>query len=142
MSTNKTTNYELHSWVPQDDFLLTEINENFAALDSAVAAKADKSALTALQTVVAAKPNVVYGSYTGTGSTMRLQLGFTPKAIWVAGNNGAFATSGGAYGGMATSLGMQSSPSSSKLVCVIEGGVYLNGSSVTDSSIHYYVALY
>lgn len=33
MSTNKTPNYQLHSWQPQDTFLLAEMNENFATLD-------------------------------------------------------------------------------------------------------------
>ena len=33
MSSNKTQNYGLHSWVPEDDFQLSEINENFAKLD-------------------------------------------------------------------------------------------------------------
>ena len=35
MSTNKTQNYALHSWLPTDDFQLSEINQNFAALDAA-----------------------------------------------------------------------------------------------------------
>lgn len=37
MSTNKTPNYQLHSWTLQDDFLLQEINENFSGLDAALA---------------------------------------------------------------------------------------------------------
>ena len=40
MSTNKTQNYQLHSWLPDDEFHLTEINENFAALDAALKAEA------------------------------------------------------------------------------------------------------
>lgn len=37
MSTNKTPNYQLHSWTLQDDLLLREINENFSGLDAALA---------------------------------------------------------------------------------------------------------
>ena len=73
MSTNKTPNYELHSWVPQDDFHLTEINENFTGLDSELAAldvllkaetaartsqmagKADMSQVSALETALTGK---------------------------------------------------------------------------------------
>lgn len=36
MSTNKTTNYQLHKWEAEDDFLRTEFNENFAAIDEAL----------------------------------------------------------------------------------------------------------
>lgn len=34
MSTNKTQNYQLHSWVPEDDFLHSEFNDNFTSLDA------------------------------------------------------------------------------------------------------------
>ena len=44
MSTNKTQNYQLHSWLPEDEFHLTEINENFAALDTALKAEATAAA--------------------------------------------------------------------------------------------------
>lgn len=75
MSTNKTPNYELHSWVPQDDFHLSEINENFTGLDSELAAldallnaetaartsqmagKADVAQVAALETALAGKAN-------------------------------------------------------------------------------------
>ena len=37
MSTNKTKNLNLHSWVETDPVLMREFNENFGAIDSAVA---------------------------------------------------------------------------------------------------------
>ena len=40
MSSNKTQNLNLHSWVAEDPFKRTEFNENFAALDAAVEASA------------------------------------------------------------------------------------------------------
>lgn len=84
MSTNKTTNYGLHQWQPGDTFLRSEINENFAALDGAVATKAAQSGLTALQTDVAGKAEVVFGSYVGNDDAGRvIELGFTPKAVMV-----------------------------------------------------------
>ena len=62
MSTNKTQNYQLHSWVPEDKFLRAEINENFARLDGSA--------------------RVVVGSYEGDGAAERtISLGFQPKVV-------------------------------------------------------------
>ena len=36
MGTNKTEHYGLHQWVPEDEFLRTDFNENFEKLDSAL----------------------------------------------------------------------------------------------------------
>lgn len=36
MGTNKTEHYGLHQWVPEDDFLRTDFNENFEKLDTAL----------------------------------------------------------------------------------------------------------
>lgn len=41
MSTNKTQNYNLHSWVPEDDFIRSEFNENFTGIDTALKTLAD-----------------------------------------------------------------------------------------------------
>lgn len=41
MSTNRTPNYNLHSWVPEDDFLRSEFNDNFTSLDSALKTLSD-----------------------------------------------------------------------------------------------------
>ena len=72
MSTNKTQNYNLHKWEADDDFLRTEFNENFAAIDAAIADK----------------PEVVVGSLTGTGEAMTIELGFQPKAVIYEQHNG------------------------------------------------------
>ena len=45
MSTNKSEHLGLHLWEPEDDFLRTEFNENFTAIDGAV--KAERDARTA-----------------------------------------------------------------------------------------------
>ena len=57
MSTNKTPNYDLHSWVPQDDFHMTEINENYTKLDTALKTEAQTAAQgrSALQTALNGK---------------------------------------------------------------------------------------
>ena len=82
MSTNKTTNYQLHKWEADDDFLRSEFNENFAKLDEAA--------------------RVVVGAYTGDGSASRfISLGFTPKAVFVLPKDGQIVTEHGYYGGLA-----------------------------------------
>ena len=48
MSTKKTANLGLHSWVKSDPFKMQEFNENFDAIDKAVAGKAEKTNLDAL----------------------------------------------------------------------------------------------
>ena len=40
-----TENYQLHQWVPEDDFLRTDFNTDFQKIDTALAAKAAQSAL-------------------------------------------------------------------------------------------------
>lgn len=74
MSTNKTPNYDLHSWVPQDDFHMTEINENFAKLDTALKTEAQTAAQgrSALQTALNEKAS--------TSSVTALQTALNGKA--------------------------------------------------------------
>ena len=90
MSSNKTTNYQLHSWEPGDDFLRTEFNENFGALD------------TAINEGLAKKPEIVTGSYAGNGTYNRtIDLGFTPKALVLFNSNGSCYYNGQQTGGLA-----------------------------------------
>ena len=74
MSTNKTQNYHLHSWVPGDKFLRAEINENFIRLDSAAW--------------------VATGTYVGDDQATRfISLGFTPRAVLVVNDEGQMGSS-------------------------------------------------
>jgi len=73
MSTNKTQHYHLHAWEAGDDFLRAEINENFAAVDAALA-----DMLTAL----GGKAEIMVGTYVGDGQTPRhIDLGRMPHAV-------------------------------------------------------------
>ena len=73
MSTSKTQNYDLHAWEPDDDFQLHEINENFAAIDSALGVRYP----------------VVIGTYVGDGTQARLiDLGAAAAAVLVENNEG------------------------------------------------------
>lgn len=68
MSTNKTQNYQLHTWTPEDEHLRTELNANFAKLDTALKVEetARKSAVTAEANArIAATPRVMSGTYVG-----------------------------------------------------------------------------
>ena len=91
-----TSNYQLHQWVPEDDFLRTDFNTDFQKIDAALAGleagKAGTSDLTALQSGVAAaqstansKCRVILGSYAGSGTFPRsISVGGAPKAVIIA----------------------------------------------------------
>ena len=73
MSTNKTQNYALHSWLSTDDFQLSEVNQNFTTIDAALAARYP----------------VVIGTYVGDGTQDRLiDLGAAVAAVLVENNEG------------------------------------------------------
>lgn len=100
MSSNKTTNYSLHSWAAGDDFRFHEVNENFTKLDTAVkseaqAAAQDRAALAgqiagkADKTALAALGRLVTGTYVGTGSgSQTFELGGQVLAVLIECSNG------------------------------------------------------
>ena len=63
MSTNKTEHFGLHSWVPEDELHLSEINENFEKLDLGAV-------------------RILTGSYSYNFSE-RIELGVKPLAVIV-----------------------------------------------------------
>ena len=86
-----TSNYQLHQWVPSDNFLRTDFNADFLKIDAALASKASASGLTSLRGTVNGiqsdlldKAELVTGSYTGNGSTQTISLGFRPRAVIIA----------------------------------------------------------
>ena len=109
MSTNKTTNYQLHSWVPQDDFHVSEINENFALLDTALKSEAGSAAQkqAALETAIGQRLRIATGSYHGSVSVtldtpQRIELGFKPRIILLSSGVGFSDSSNNPYGGLIT----------------------------------------
>ena len=91
-----TENYQLHQWVPEDDFLRTDFNTDFQKIDAALAAvkalaegKAGPDDLAELETLINGKTAVVSGSYAGNGSTKSVTLGFQPRAVVVSNSMGA-----------------------------------------------------
>jgi len=80
MSTNKTTNLGLHSWVETDPVLMREFNENFGAIDTMV-------------------PRFTSGSYVGTGgfgidNPTELHFDFAPKWLIVSNQTRTSASTG------------------------------------------------
>jgi len=76
MSANKTQNFGLHVWEAGDDFLRSEFNENFAAIDRIM-------------------PEVVMGRFAGLAeyndpAIQPIELGFQPKAVLVVPDDGDF----------------------------------------------------
>ncbi|MDE6108151.1 MAG: hypothetical protein K2F83_05700 [Oscillospiraceae bacterium] len=89
MSSKKTQNYQLHSWLPSDEFHVSEINENFALLDAALKAEAKSAAQkqtaleTALETSLENKPDMVIGTYMGKGAPNYIELGRRPAIVHI-----------------------------------------------------------
>ena len=68
-----TENYQLHQWVPEDDFLRTDFNTDFQKLDEALAG---------LQTALDGKCQLKRGNFNGNGGSSRLVItGPTPEAV-------------------------------------------------------------
>jgi hypothetical protein len=107
---NRTTNYKLCQWEADDKIQRVDFNEDNAKIDAAIkavdrradglnTAKADKTALTALQTVVNGKGNcrIETGSYVGDGDKHRvlsITTSFPPQVVLVAGYNVGIAVRG------------------------------------------------
>jgi len=167
MST-KTSNYQLHQWEPNDQFLREDFNADFAKIDAgiknaydhagtvesnlttqltsaknilnaAISKKADTTALSALQNVVNGKLEVVVGSYTGAGeNTKTIHLGFQPKAVFLITKTGTTSSAGTTFGGL-FAPGLPLGGSSA-YATVTETGFTLNGINcrVTQNDQTYY----
>ena len=133
---NYTPNYGLHQWEPGDDFLRTDFNQDFAKIDTALQqvsdTKADKSALTVLETALNGKAVLVTGTYTGNGTKVTIKLGFRPSAVFIPIYNRYIAA---AIKGMET-----------QLITITDSGftVHTGGDSIvtpnTDGTVYAYLA--
>ena len=114
MPTNHTTNYGLSQWVKSDQVRMEDFNADNAKIDAAIKA------------VEAAVPKVAAGTYTGDGAATRvIELGFTPKLVFVCDKIGHTVTSGNNaysyYGGLALA-GAPVTGSGHTILAVVEGG--------------------
>ena len=158
---NRTTNYNLCQWEETDRVRRTDFNEDNVKIYAALAGKAEQSALTALtQTVAGLSPQIpaiITGSYTGDGKAERfLNLGFTPKAVFIITSYGAVLDSSNGshtcYGGLALP-GLPTAVGDHMCVEIKTGGVglyhwYEHTSTFTRSyttneqnTVYYYIAL-
>ena len=92
---NYTQHYQLHQWVPEDDFLRTDFNTDFQKIDAALAGlEADKvgqSAVTALQSSISAaqstangRARAIRGTFTGNSTFPRtINVGASPKIVFM-----------------------------------------------------------
>ena len=79
-----TENYQLHQWVPEDDFLRTDFNTDFQKIDTALAAKAAQSALESVQELAEGKCRMIVGYYAGNNYNPRtINVGVTPTVLLV-----------------------------------------------------------
>ena len=159
-----TQNYQLHQWVPEDNFLRTDFNEDFAKIDKAIkealtaagsaqsaantaqsAASTAQSAANTAQSTANSKIALVSGSYTGDGTASRtINLGFQPKAVILERRNGA-RVSNATYGGLALiNYPCYNQPTDGGLVLTSKGFTVAskNYTSLNNESIvYYYLAL-
>ena len=107
----KTQNYQLNQYEPQDAFLRTNFNADNQKIDAAlgqlsqrVDGKAERTELDQTNASVAKKCEIYLGSYTGDGAESRnIELGFPPKAVYLcsqSGRAGEMYGSGYIYGGL------------------------------------------
>lgn len=94
MSTNKTNHLNLHSWIKTDPFRMEEFNDNFTAIDTAVArnttdlASANSRIDGILDTL--ALETMYWDSYIGDGKSSRtIELPFAPRIAIVRGYVGS-----------------------------------------------------
>lgn len=79
-----TSNYGLHQWEPEDNFLRTDFNEDLKKIDEALVQKAEEVTVDALENQVEKKAEFVTGSYKGNGEGQSISLGFQPQAVYIA----------------------------------------------------------
>lgn len=109
MASNTTSGYGLHAWEPEDHFLRTEFNENFARLDQI--------------------PEAVFGTYHGNYSSQQaISLGFTPRAVHIEIQNGV--RSNGQYQG---GLVLPGFPLAGGAAIIQEGGFLLVKRNTSDN---------
>lgn len=81
-----TQHYQLHQWVPEDNFLRTDFNADFEKID----------------TVLSLKNGAVFGTFVGDNTPQRkIELGFTPLAVLLLGQYPTIERNESVYGGLA-----------------------------------------
>lgn len=142
-----TPNFGLHQWVPEDNFLRTDFNQDFSKIDAAIQqVKTDAAAAnTATNTLAASKCRMVSGTYTGNGTSTSdprtINLGFYPQAVLVEMSSASRpSTENGAYAGLAVRGGSVTRGSTTSIK-VTSTGFQVAGYANQSGTSFYYLAL-
>lgn len=80
-----TQHYGLHQWKPEDNFLRSDFNQDFSRVDAALhGLEEEKADRQATQTALSTKLEAVFGTFKGSGGSLVRNLGFRPKAVFIA----------------------------------------------------------
>ena len=86
-----TANYQLHQWVPEDNFLRTDFNQDFQKIDAALASlktladgKAGKAALEAVRALAEGRTRAILGGYVGNEKSPReINVDAVPEGVFL-----------------------------------------------------------
>ena len=133
----QTTNFQLNQWSETDYVRRTDFNADNLKIDTALGNMAQ----------------VVLGSYTGDGTTLRtVELGFTPRAVYVTDARGAAFRYSSGVGRFCGGLAMRDKPAKDggrTILAVCDNGFQVNKDTSSSPYIgtnyegdeYYYVAL-
>ena len=151
MASHQTTNFQLCQWEADDEVLRTDFNADNLKIENA---------LSAIKTVadVAFTPEnspIAAGSYVGNGAVKRkIEVGFTPRAVFVMRRDGQCTTGGYYYSGLAVA-GSDANGQEFKtgaiwsdedtMVAITEDGFYVNFCNLVRTNAsgdtYHYIAL-
>ena len=119
---NQTTNYSLPQWEASDRVTRGDMNDAMSAIDTALAVKCE----------------IVFGKYTGNGSYPRtIELGFTPKAVLLERLDGSMGSGYGGFFGPGHPL-KSNSTNNVTYAEVVNGGIVLTGGNTNQSGTQFF----
>ena len=133
----QTPNFQLNQWSGDDYVRRTDFNADNLKIDTALGSMAQ----------------VVLGSYTGDGTTLRtVELGFTPRAVYVTDGRGAAFRYSSGVGRFCGGLAMRDKPAKDggrTILAICDNGFQVNRDTSTSPYVtsnssdetYYYVAL-
>ena len=142
----KTENFALNQWDAVDPIRREDFNADNAALDAALNAikNAAEEDVRSLGETVAALADTVegrkiaVGTYAGNDGTQTINVGFTPKVVWVC--NQRINVPDGYLCGMAITGGNSTNSGTNTLLTIVENGfqtIFVAGSSLNLSTYTY-----
>ncbi len=126
MSSQKTEHLGLHAWEPADSFLRSEFNENFSAIDAALAE---------VLGVAEGRTLIAVGSYSGGNEEeWVIQVGFTPVCVILVNHQWRlfYASERDAISG-----GVFFRDTDIPQFKIVEGGFWVSGRTNTPEPFHY-----